>query len=70
VIEVGAAARTACIACVRPLGPLPLLRRDVAGWDAAPPCVFGGEHDPLDEPWPAWPALAGGHGIAVRSERS
>lgn len=30
VVEVGSAARTGCVACVRPLGPLPLVRVDLA----------------------------------------
>jgi hypothetical protein len=30
VVEVGEAARTGCIACLRPLGELPLIRKDLA----------------------------------------
>ena len=52
IVEVGAAARTGCGACLRPLGAGPLLRADVDGRDPAPHAHDATAED--DEPLPRY----------------
>jgi hypothetical protein len=52
VVEVGAAVRTACCACLRPLGTGPLVRADLAACDALPDTSVAPVDD--DEPSPRY----------------